>query len=399
MGSAGAFVARAEDNSALFYNPAGLAKLKKGELTFSIQAALQRGSYSNIGQSTWRTESAQDVFPSLIINKTFGRFGLAAGRVMTGVWESEWLSPTYPGRFSSTGSSFEAQTLAFGGSFALTRYWALGMTLRSTDVDYRYARRLNRFIDDGAGGVSFFEVDESRNLSGDDTGFQLGLSYYRGRNRSFGLTYESGMEIDLAGDRAFALAPEFAGDQRFQAEYANLFSAGSVATTMWLPQRVNVGFATRVTIRTRLEANIAWEDWSEWEQSVFTFEGSAQPHVIDRQFRDVFAFRVGGDFQQRRALLWRIGIGTRRSIVPSNTFEPSFAESDQFMYTGGMSYTMGSFVLEAAYMYMQYRDREIRGLEYRASTEPPDYAVPTGASGFFENQRHHFNLGLRWRFD
>ncbi len=401
MGSAGAYVARAEDNSALFYNPAGLAKLKKGELTFSMQGALQRSSYSNIGQTTWRTEPTTDLFPSFIINKTFGRFGLAVGRTLTALYETEWLSPTFPARFSGTGSRFEAQTLALGVSYAITSKWAVGLSARTTDVDYLYSTRLNRMIDDGFGDADFYEVDEDRSMSGSDAGFSLGLQYYQGRKRSFGLSYESGTEIDVDGSRSFKLAPGFEDDTRYSNHFASQFSDGEVTSKVWLPQRLQVGFATRVTIRTRVEADLGWEDWSDWKQSRFDFSGSipAGGSVLQRDLKDVYSVRVSGDFQQRKALLWRIGLASQSAVVPTNAFEPTLVDSDKFLITGGVSISSGSFVFEFAYMYEQYRDRDIDDIEGVPSNLGPDFFMSTGEGGVFETQRHHFNLGVRWRFE
>ena len=400
MGSAGAYVARAEDNSALFHNPAGLAKLTKGELTFSMQFAAQRSTYANIGQTTWYSDKSAEAFPSIIVNKTFGRFGLAAGRTPTSFYELEWKSPTYPGRFGATGSKFEAETISLGGSFAITKQWAVGVAWRSNDLDVQYQRAWNRAVDDGFGDLAFYEVNETRSMSGNGDQFVLGIQYYRGRKFSAGLSFESGVDVDVDGARSFSLSPGFDADRRFTTDFAAMFEDGDARTRVWLPQRINVGAAFRTTIRTRVEVNLGREDWSDWVSSDYELTGAPSgQESITREFDEITTFRVSGDFQQRKALLWRLGLASRNSVVSTQNLEPSFPDADQFLIAGGVSYSRGDWVFEAAYMYVQYRDRKVRNLEFIPVDTPPDYVSPTGENGVFETQRHHLNLGVRWRFD
>ncbi|CAM2007660.1 OmpP1/FadL family transporter [Acanthopleuribacter pedis] len=394
-GAAGAVVARAEDASAVFHNPAGLAQLPYQELAFSVRPHFSKSFYSNAGQTTFDSEGSIDALPSLFYAKPMGRFGLGLATTTTNHFRLDWDEPDFPGRFLSRGSEFLTQDILAGIGFRLTDAWSIGLSYRYVLADYNYDRVLNRPIDGNADPL-FFETHQKVETDGDGTGFIFGIQYYPGRKFSIGASYQSAVDLDLDGNSRVSQLTRL-NDQRAVDVFNNSFNDTNALTAWELPERIQVGFATKVTVRTRIEFDVSREDWSGNQTQVISVGG--ENIVEPRGWEEVYSYRLNGDFQQRKALLWRIGLANVRRAMPSETVEPSFPDGDRFSYSFGVSYTyQRRYILEAAILYTQNRDRQVTNLDYVPSTETDDFVIATGESGTFETQRWQFNLGARIRF-
>ncbi|CAM2067430.1 Outer membrane protein transport protein [Sulfidibacter corallicola] len=396
-GMAGAYVARAEDASAVYHNPAGLAQLPFQELAFSVRPAASKSFYSNAGQTTYDSDPTFSALPSIFWNSpSFGRFAFGIGTTASHHYELDWEEADYPGRFLSTGSEFYAQDLLAGFAVKLAPAWSFGITYRYTQAEYRIDRNLARPIGE-LGNPVFYEASESSDVDGDGTGYIVGLQYYPSRKFSIGFSYQSAIDLNMDGDRTFAQATRL-DDQRAITDFGGAFNDTTLATSLELPQRYQVGFATRVTIRTRVEFDLSLEDWSSVDQQVFVAADGSNM-VIPRNWDETWSYRLAGDFQQKKALLWRAGLAATRRVMPTDTVEPGFPDGDRFSYHFGVSYTYKRrYILEGAVIYVQNRDRKVSDLELITVDVPPDFVQSTGEQGAFETQRWQANFGLRIRW-
>ena len=399
QGNAGAFVARAEDGSAMVYNPAGLAQLTFNELSLSVKPSFSKSFYSNPGQTTWPSKVRTDVLPNFFWNHSLGRMAVGLGSATTFNDSLDWDRPDFPGRFTANFSEFRVQEYLAAMAFKLSPAFSVGATLRWAQADYRIDNVLPRPIT-ASDPSQFFETTQSYDMSGDDVGFTLGLQYRPSRRFSVGLGYQSAIEIDLSGSHSFAQLTGL-DDQRAISQFNSLFPGNAPVTSRFeLPARVQLGVARKITVRTRLEVDASLEEWSSVDRQVLTTQnttGNSQT-VIDRQWDDVVTIRVGGDFQQRKALLWSMGIASVESVVPDQTVDPSFPDFDRFIYSFGVAYTYRQkYVFEAAWLFVQNRDRSVTDQEFIYDPNAPDFVTSTGQGGLFETQRTQFNLGVRMR--
>ena len=392
LGNAGAYVARAEDSSAVFFNPAALSHLRFNEVAIAARPVLSKSYYSNPGQTTWSSDPTTSVLPNITANFKKGRFGLGLGILSTFQHELTWDDPSFPGRFLSNGSEVSTQEFMLGAGVDMGGGFAFGATFRLARAEFHQDAVHSRPLDAG-NPVLFYEAGQQIEVDGDTTGFSAGFHYDRGRRFKLGLSYQSELEFDLDGDQTWQLLTR-QQDQRAIAAFNNTFAEGSVSSMLTMPERITIGMVTRVTVRTRLELNVSHEGWSSVERMVFQTGDDAS--TLERNWDDTLSFRIGADFQQRKALLWRIGLASTSGVGPQNTLEPGFPDYDRFSYAFGISYTFQKkYVLEASWLYMQNRDRRVEDKELIVSANPPDYVTPTGQEGLFETQRTHFNLGVR----
>lgn len=396
MGNGGAFTARAEDGSALFYNPAGLAQLRYDELFIGASAYASRSFISNTSEATWSSEVAIEGDPSIMYNKVGKVFSWGIGAATTHSYNLEWDDLDFPARYLSSGNQFVARQLVLGGGFKLSEHWSAGFSLRYAQSDWEFNRVLPTPYGSPA-EPTFFEVDEGYDVDGDGFGGSFGLQYYRGRRFSAGFQYTSPIELDMDGERGYELLTR-QDDVRVQNIFNTTFATATpTATTFELPATYKLGVSFRTTVRTRLEIDASYEDWSSID--TWTFENSdGSVNSFDKNWRGVYGFHIAGDFQQKRALLWRLAIGTVASVVPGETLDASFPESDKFSYNFGLSYTMREkWTLDAGIGYVQNRDRESFNQDLILNPNVPGFIENTNQKMLYETQRWQASIGLRVR--
>lgn len=396
QGNAGAFTARAEDGSALFYNPAGLAQLNAAEISLSGKYTTSRSYYSNAGQTTWHSEFATDIHPSLFYNTKFGKVAVGIGSTVSSAYEVDWDQDDYQGRFLYNHTDFLTREHMAGAAIRLTDEFSIGGGARFVQTEYAFgAVRPRPFLSSDLS--RYYETTETFDLDGNGTGFSLGLQYQKLRRFSIGLNYQSAIEIDLTGRRLYTQRTLLENPSAVAA-FQHDFQDADASTTFDLPERIAFGFSSRITVRTRVEADVVYEGWSRDEARIQTANsaGAAQEIVIPKRWSDTYSIRIGADFQQRRALLWRMGMGTARSTVPSDTFQPDFPDYDRFYYAFGASYTVAKrYTIEGAWQLIQNRDRHVGETELVYDPTAPDYVTSNGQEGLYETQRVQLQLGLR----
>jgi long-chain fatty acid transport protein len=394
LGSAGAWVARAEDSSALFLNPAGLVRGSRS-LQLTLPYSSQQTTYSTVGSSEWLSKGAKELLPGFVYSDRFGKVALAAGTAVTGSYGHEFEGTQFPGRFISSGMEVEIREYALAAAIQLPARFSLGFGLRQLEADGSWQRHRIDAYSIGLDTPQLYESLESLNGSGDALAFSLGLQYYPNRRFNLGLAYQSGKKIQLQGAQSFQQLTRRESSLAVQ-DFENRYQEGTFATELQWPARLAAGFTFRTTVRTRVEIDLEQESWSDLQET--RLATSSGDWVIPRDWRDVYTLRAGADFQQRKSLVWRAGIAGSRSAVPSSTIEPGFPDADRFHYSFGCAMTFGRLTLEAGYLYQQFRDRHASNQEQVVSPGEEDYLFENGQRGLYETQRHFLALGLSYRF-
>lgn len=394
LGSAGAWVARAEDSSALFLNPAGLVRGSRS-LQLTLPYSSQQSTYSTVGASEWRSKGAKELLPGLVYSDRFGRVALAAGTAVTGHYGHEFEGTQFPGRFIGSGMEVAIREYALAAAIQLPARLSVGLGLRQLEADASWQRHRIDAYSIGLDTPQLFESLESLSGSGDALAFSLGLQYYPNRRFNFGLAYQSGTSIQLRGAQTFQQLTRRETALAVQA-FEERYQDGTFVSELQWPARLAAGFTFRTTVRTRVEIDLERESWSDVQES--RLETSGGDWVIPRDWRDVYTLRAGADFQQRKTLVWRAGIAGSRSAVPSSTLEPGFPDADRFHYSFGCAMTFGKLTLEAGYLYQQFRDRHASNQEQVVSPGEDDYLFENGQVGLYETQRHFLAMGMSYRF-
>jgi len=242
-----AFIARVDDSSAVFYNPAGLGTVRYGHFHFSNFHLETNRGWMNIGTGGGLTDASSNFTKSIsldgqreLLNKP-GSYGKLA-------YTRFHLLPNFTTRYFSAGYLLSKQTLA---------------TIQSETSEFEYAQRLDHgpyaaFNLSALGGIfkvgfsaAFINRNEAIGSANKDTTLELGDN---DKNKGSAIIITGGTRLTLPITflPTFAATLHNAGSQRFS-------QSGGGGRPTKIRQTVDLGFSITPQIgkslRLHLETN------------------------------------------------------------------------------------------------------------------------------------------------
>lgn len=390
-GQAGALVARADEPSAVAYNPAALVRLDG----FQLQAGLDFDVPTDDAASASGDSSAEHSiqFPPALYaswRPQAARWALGAG-IDSPTWRlTEWDNALFAARFAARRS--EATLFAFRAvaAWAIDDRWSLGGGLRylTGTLGYGDARRAS---ETGAGGSFDFEVDRLAEASADGLGFDLGV-HFAGEGWGFGAAWASAVEVEGSGDLTYTVRDLGGLPADVQAAARVRFRTGRSTLTEDLPDRLTAGVWYAPYAQLRLEVDVALARWSGASATA-----SHEPEVVGPGFAiarrdgwdDTLSIRLGveGDLAESG---WRLGGGLALEPSPAGgaAVEPGAARGDALVYAVGASYRVN----ETITFDLGYSFHDFDALEATGQEEDP------AARTTFTSRAQAFAVGARWTF-
>jgi long-chain fatty acid transport protein len=195
-----AFVATADNPSAIYYNPAGITQLEGNDLSVGVYVISTDVSFQGAGGGSASTDTAVQFVPQIYYvhspaNSDFS-FGL-------GIYAPYGLGIDY-GRYTPFPTAAQDAELAYATvnpvlAWEVTPGLSVAAGLTYNRADVHLERRIGLIPND------YFEFDGN----GDTTGFNLGVLYQPVDQWSFGLNYRSPTEVKFKGRSVTAPVPPF----------------------------------------------------------------------------------------------------------------------------------------------------------------------------------------------
>ena len=395
---AGAFVAKADDPVTLFENPAGLMKLKGTvfHLGFNVlhfsQEFQREGTYDATGRNLpfegQPYPLVRDVSeplglpvqlkPNIAISTDFGldkpfRIGLGIGapngypnRRYSPDYqiEADINSPPPPGRYDILEQQIEALSLTLGGAFRPTANLDLGATVSVgiADVKGKSSVWAAPNYAEFEGADASFEVDVRDSFV---PSFSAGFLFRPVSQIEVGGFYKSQVTFNAQGDGFNVLGSEatvFLEQLDPIVDNPRCAPGGTVVrfktcVDIKLPRQA--GFGTRWIHRNKkgeergdIEFDVVWEQWSEASDTIYTIDARTpfielQTVPIRRGFKDVFSFRLGGEFGfdlPNEQLLWlRAGAAYDTETAPESWTRLDIDSFPRATLGLGVAYQVGKF--------------------------------------------------------
>ncbi|HEX9983270.1 MAG TPA: outer membrane protein transport protein [Thermoanaerobaculia bacterium] len=361
-GMGGAFAAQANDASAIYYNPGGLALLEKpkgiaaGLNVTSLNQGLYQGLPPGIGAGTVAEQQKnRELIPHAFLSMPLGdRIVAGLGTFYPYRRTTEWAEPEqFAGRFLATRSSLEA--LDFAPTIAVRAGSTLGI---GAGIIYRSSKvSATRLLGAELDGVTrnIASVAMSTDLE-PAFGFSAGVLHRPSPHFAWGLTYRSAISTDYVGvgtltqiatgDTQFdqLVAAAFPFDRPLPLSSGFNFPAEATAAVAWSPSKPVL-----------VEVDYTRTGWSDVREVNFAF--SANPNLDTRyrlDFKDTSSLRAGLRFQFPTGPQVRFGYAFEQSPQPDQTVGPFLADSDRNILTAGV----GLDWLHVAFAWTTY-DRRI----------------------------------------
>ncbi len=391
-GMAGAFVATADDPSAIFYNPAGIAQQR--EMAFFAGTTLINFTNEFIGDTTSPITSGVEakynrhlfnipnVYGIIPIGNnltlgigTFAAFGL----------RSDWERP-FAGRYISQDADLKSM------SFQPTLAWQTtdGRFAVGAGVEYRRARVIlnaNRMsLNPFTGRV--IDVANTRLVSeyGDDIGYSVGVLYKPSDRFRFGASYRADMDIDLEGDAEITQISS--GNAQLDALVKSQLPPNQrINTVMPFPAIATVGVAFSPTETWDVELDLMHTKWSAFEALAVNFETTpAAGFVREQNWEDCSSYRLGINHEATDMWDVRFGAVYDENPQPTEAVSPLLPDSDRVGVTFGTGWHHGALRADWSLMVLHFLDRDTNGLN------------PEGFDGKYEMDAVLWSINLGYKF-
>jgi long-chain fatty acid transport protein len=363
MAMAGAFVGVANNPSAIWHNPAGIAFLKGTQMSLGTtliwsKASLDLANWPVPSQRSW-DQTSQTFYPSnFYLTHSLGDkvtlgVGFFSPYGLGAKWPLENQQGAFPLRY--LGYEDDMKTFFFNPTvaFKVNENFSIGV-----GVSYIYSTvkfKLVERADFSAFHFPAYDVPASLEGNGHAFSFNAGL-LYRGKNFGLGFNYRSGFTIDYKGDLSLDTSNIPSPLQPYVANTAK------GTTAFRFPHILGVGVSYNVTEKFLLSADAHYVLWSRFDEYVVDFTDQdrglpLEPLDVEEMFKDSWTLRAGLQYMVTPKFALRAGYLWDETPQPVDTMDPLLPDANRYAITAGLGYTFGHVVLDVTYHYETFSDR------------------------------------------
>jgi len=351
--------AQAEPGDAgfLFYNPASLGDM--GGLQISVNAAgvfFTEASYANaagvlLGAAPIPGQSAGDgalknatipnisiglpvsdsVFLGLMVNAPFGL-------------NSDYARDSII-RYHALETDIKTISIAPAAAIAISPHITVGGALRIQILDFSAGNAI-----DAAGILTASAIpgfvpgtdDVFVALDAKDTaiGYQFGVQGKLTPRTRIGVNFTSKIEHNLEGAAEFEFSASPAG-QTLNGAF-NLFQDTGFSSALATPASISAGAAHDMSDAFTLKASAVYTLWNSFENIAAVFDNPAQPpETLTQDWKDSWAFSIGGDFHVSPHTTLRAGFMVDASPVNDTFASPRIPDADRYWINAGFTQKFG----------------------------------------------------------
>jgi long-chain fatty acid transport protein len=369
MGFAGAFTAQANDPSAIFHNPAGIAWLKGTQVYFGGTVVRPHSDFAGAvpfpGPSvTEKSDAGVVVPPTFYLTRSMGGKTAVGVGVMTPFGlKTKWASPnTYSGRFLSQEAELKGIAINPTVATQLSDRVSIGAGLDVRFSKVKLRRRVPTFNPFTLRAVDAAQVE----LNSDwDTalGFNAGLLFKAADNVSFGASYRHKVKSSYKGQGTFGLLDT--GSAPLNAAVATVLPSGDipVETGIETPGIATFGIAVKQDDWT-VESDVVWYQWSTFNRLPITFPTRATlSSVVEEDYQNSWQYRIGVERHFSDKFSGRAGYFFDFTPAPAASVSPLLPDASRHGFCLGASWLVGRVRVDAGSWYLKFVERSTEGLQ------------------------------------
>ncbi len=310
-----AFVATADNASAVYYNPAGLTQLKGQDVSATAYLVDFKADYTSI--LTGRTSSLKSdtqFLPQIFygLAPANARWAVGLGYYAPFGLSTEWNNSAELFEFATKNKeTYTTLNPVFAWRFSDSFSLGGGITFNHLKVD------LNRGVVLGVGQFGSYRF----NADGNDVGYNLGLRWQPAEEHAFGLSYQARTGFDVSGTSD--LVPLITGEPA-RANFA-------------FPEVVIAGYSYRPTPEWNIEADIDWTNWNRLK--TVTITKASGPLVLPFNWKSSSFYELGATRFFNNGWSVSGGFTYAENSIPDATFTPALPDANRLYWNAGVGYT------------------------------------------------------------
>jgi long-chain fatty acid transport protein len=349
-----AFVATADNPSAIYYNPAGITQLEGHHVSVGAYFITTGIDFTAPDGRSASPDSDFQTVPQIhyVYSPSDSKWSFGVGLFAPFGLGVDWGSDT---PFSTEA---EEALMVYATLNPVVAYQvndslslAAGLTVNYSEVEFQQAAILPAM----GGG---FELGQFR-YEGDDLsiGFNLGILYQPHEQWSFGLNYRSSGEMNYVG-RSRLGAP------------TGEYQPTDIGVNF--PDNIDLGVSYRPDENWNIEFNIDWTNWDKVDVS--TFEGTAFGDIsLPFNYRSGFVYELGVTRQLGKGYWVSAGYAYSENSVPDQTLTPLNADDDLHIGSIGFGHRSPDWGWSIAYHFAYNGNgRDVTGNTPSAAGETSD---------------------------
>lgn len=405
--------ASALDASTVYFNPAGMTRLKGNQVLVAGHVIIPSVKFSNKGSA----HLLEGVTAVPLRGGNGGDGGVT--KFVPNLYYSNQLSDRL------------AVGLGFNAPFGLCtdyefnwvgRYHALKSDLKSININPSVAYRVTDRLSAGAGvSIQYIEAELSNaidfgtldaigalglppgalglipqmsdgyvELEGDSwgVGFNIGVLYEISEKTRFGAAYRSRIEHTLDGDADFTNVPAGLAP-------VPVFKDGDVEADITLPDNLSISIFHEISPQWMIMWDFTWTNWQLFDELVVEFDNPNQPDsVTTENWQDSYRYSMGVTYKPAQEWSLRAGTAYDRTAVPNKKYRtPRIPCSDRIWVAGGLGYYLSqAFSFDIGYAHLFINDPGI--YKYLKGED----AVRGALRGSFDADIDIISAQMIWRF-
>ena len=333
-----AFVATADNPSAIYYNPAGITQLEGQNIRAGMYLVSGGYDFTSPSGQTVRANSDFQPVPQLYYVFSPEDFPLSFG---LGFYAPYGLALDW-GQNSPFSTEAEKGNLTYFTINPVVAWKilpalsiAIGPTINYSSADFQRA-------------IGLMPGDQFR-LKGEgwDYGFNAGLRWQPHEKWAFGISYRSPTTVDYRGTAATTPSPPFP-------------ASVSTSASIHFPQFVVGGVSFRPTEDWNFEFDLDWADWDSVKQ-ILIQNTAFGPQALPLNYRSSFMYEFGVTRQLGKGYFASLGYFYSENSSPDQNFNPIIPDTALHLGSAGFGRKGKHWDWTVAYQFGFNPGREVTG--------------------------------------
>lgn len=359
-----AFVATADDPSAIYYNPAGITQVEGVNVRAGVYVVSPGYEYESPTGTKVNANSAPEPVPQFYCAFSPQGFPLSLG---LGVYAPYGLSLDWgentPFRTEAEKGDLTYLTInpVVAWKILPTLSLGIGPTINYSKADFQQ-------------GIGLLPGDHFKlSGSGWDYGFNAGVRWQPHEKWALGINYRYATTVEYHGTAETTPSPP-------------LPASTSASASIRFPQFIVGGVSFRPTKDWNLEFDLDWTDWDSVHQ--IPIQGTALGNLtLPLNYRSSFMYEFGATRQLGKGYFLSIGYFYSENSSPSKDFNPIIPDTSLHLGSIGVGHKGKRWDWTAAYHFGYNPGREVTGDQ--------SYPLANGTYHVFNNA---FNLAATLKF-
>jgi long-chain fatty acid transport protein len=384
--------AAAEDATTIFFNPAGMSRLKGKQVTVAASLIQFSAKFSDTGSETASAQTSKgdnggDAGSLTLVPNTYMvtevdpalRLGLGIN-VPFGL-KTEY-DPTWVGRFQAIDSKIQTVNLNPSVSYQVNDITSLGFGLNYQHITGELTSAVNYSalaVSAGVIGSVGLGSEGVSTISGSDSawGYNFGALFNVTPETRVGLSYRSKINYTLTGTITFSNVPAALAASALGPRVAN----GDVILPISMPDTFSLSAFHQLNDKWDLMADATRTGWGTLQQLKIDRTDGTNVQTVPENWKNTWRVAAGASYHYNEQWMARVGVAYDQTPVPDAYRTARIPDNDRtWLAFGGQYKPSQASTLDFGYAHLFIKDANISNIQNVPPTSANGNLVGTYSS-------------------